>query len=185
MGAHPEQMSTEEATIGLRGLTYHSCRGTPRWRAVCIKSGVKNRRAGFTLIEVIVTVALTSVLLLGLFALLGASMAARNETRERDIAREAARATLEQVLATPFDLVEGTYGTTGNPTFFAVGTKPNQLTSSVAGELPLRVEIDTATAPASAGDDGLKRVIVQVRWVGADNRANTYELSSYMANRDE
>ena len=54
----------------------------------------------FTLVEVMVTMALALVLMLGLFASSTMARRARIFTREREIAREAARSPLEQIIST-------------------------------------------------------------------------------------
>ncbi len=132
----------------------------------------RHPRRAFSLVEVIVTSGLVAVFMLGLVSLTSSSNMARDATRGSDLAREAARQQLEQVMATPFASVATSYAA---PYTFAVpGLSP------VAEDTqPGSVTIDTTTAPASST---LFRVVVTVRWRGLDGDRQM-ELSTYMADR--
>jgi Tfp pilus assembly protein PilV len=162
-------------------------------------------RSGLSLIEVVVTMTLVIVLTLGLYSAQSLSTSSRNFTRERDLAREAAQAKLEEILSVSFDGLSGTYGpvnaapsTTGaddTPTTFAVPgfQKANGLNLAVtewlagqanmpaaSAQLHGLILLDDATAPATAGV--LMRITVRVRWVSSDQTVQQVELTTLRAN---
>lgn len=141
---------------------------TPRQRA----------RSAFSLVEVVVVSGIAVSLFGLIMGLQFRATQTRVFTQERDIAREAASARLEQIAASPFGTIEATYHNVD----FAV----NGLVSSAAPQGAGTVIVDTATAPASAGDAGLKRITVRIRWLSKANGglAETFDLTTLLANRE-
>lgn len=150
-----------------------------------------SRARGFTLVEMVFTMAIVAVLVLGVMAGTNVSMKSRTLSRERDVAREAIRARLEAIADAPFDTVsamDGTQFEVPNPADMPTGLAVREpLTSSVTGELPGRVTVSSSPAPAGDynGDTvpDLLKVSVEVRWLGADGRANRMEVSTFVADR--
>ncbi len=132
----------------------------------------RNTHSGFSLVEVVVTAAVVVTLILGLFSATAASSAARTYSRERDVAREAARSQLEQISATPFDGIQTAYG--GNPTTFEVAGIEPTAPGVPAGEIYL----DNTVAPAGTN---LFRVTVRVSWRAGEGGNNEVEYSSFVA----
>jgi len=130
---------------------------------------------GFSLVEVIVVTGIAVTLFSVILAMQFTATQTRVFTQERDIAREAATARLEEVTGSNFATLQATY----DGIDFAV---PG-LVSSVPGEEVGTVVVDTATAPASAE---LIRVTVQMRWrsKAANGAPSTFELSTLVANRE-
>lgn len=138
------------------------------------------RTKGFTLVEVAIVTVVVVIVLLGVFATFNVADRARNFSAERDLAREACRAKLEELTelgAVNFPGLLAMHGT-----FFDVPETPSptgqRLMSSVAGELPGRIVV--ASSPAPARPDLLK-VTVQVRWIGHDGGLNVSELTTLVA----
>jgi prepilin-type N-terminal cleavage/methylation domain-containing protein len=137
-------------------------------------------RSGFSLVEIAVVISVASVVLLGVFATFNVSDRARNMANERDLAREACRAKLEELAEL------GAVNFAGLPalhdTFFDVPETPSptgeRLISSVAGELPGKILVSDSPAPARAN---LLRVTVQVRYMSRDNQATFLEASTLVA----
>lgn len=129
---------------------------------------------GFTLLEIMIVTVVVSVVLLGVFSTFNVADKARVFASERDLAREACRAKLEELT----DLAATSYGSvaTSHGTFFDVPEAPSptgeRLVSSVPGELPGRILISTQANPAHAPLDStparpnLMKITVQVRWLG-------------------
>lgn len=152
------------------------------------------RRRGFTLLEIAIVTVITALLMLGVFSTLTTTKRVRDQTDELDRAREAARAKLELIQAQPFGAIGGYHDQTYDvpePTDFPAGVVNTgaadhkkswrPLRSSVAGEKPLKVLVDTGTAPAAAGV--LCKVTVQVRWLTPDGQPSRLEYSTYVANQ--
>ncbi len=129
----------------------------------------------FSLVEVIVVTGIAVTLFSVILAMQITASRTRVFTQERDIAREAAVARLEEISGSTYATAQATYGGID----FAV---PG-LVSSVPGEEVGTVVFDTATAPASAE---LVRVTVQMRWrsKASGGEPSTFELTTFIANRD-
>jgi len=129
----------------------------------------------FSLVEVIVVTGIAVTLFAVILAMQFTATQTRVFTQERDIAREAATARLEEIAGANFATVQATY----DGVDFAV---PG-LVSSVAAEEVGTVVIDNATAPASAE---LIRVTVQMRWLSkaGGGSPSTFELTTFIANRE-
>ena len=123
---------------------------------------------GTSLLEVAVALVLVMVLLLGLFSMVSMSRKSRSFNNERDLAREAARGKLEEILAAPFGTVNAFDGELEPVT---------GLTSSVPGEEALRVTI--ANGPV----DGVLTATVEVRWRGISGESE-FELTTLVTSRD-
>lgn len=153
---------------------------------------LRSRSRGFTLVEMVFTMAIVAILVLGVMAGTNASMKSRTLSRERDVAREAIRARLEAIADAPYDTLlamDGTQFPVPNPADLPSGVPVREpLTSSVTGEQPGKVSVSDSPAPAGDynGDTvpDLLFVSVEVRWVGADGRPNRMEGSTYLAERD-
>lgn len=138
------------------------------------------RAEGFSLIEVAIVISVATIFLLGVFATFNVSEKARNMANERDLAREACRAKLEEIAdlaAANFSAVSALDGT-----FFDVPETPSptgeRLISSVAGELPGKIFVADSPAPARPN---LLKVTVQVRYLTRDSQATFVEASTLVA----
>lgn len=143
-----------------------------------MKSTSHRRASAFSLIEVVIVSGVAVTLFTMILGMQINASQTRVFTQERDVAREAAAAKLEEITAASFPTVEATFG--------GVDFEVEGLRSSVASEGAGTVSFDTSTAPASPGDNGLKRVRVQIRWLSAANGGNAevYTLETMIANRE-
>lgn len=138
----------------------------------------KSRRfalRGFSLVEVVVVSGIAVTLFTVILAMQFTAGQTRVFTQERDIAREAAITKLEEISASSYPNLVGTYTDDQFPV--------NGLVSSVAGETVGIVRLDRTVAPASAE---LTRVTVQMRWrsKASGGAATTFELSTLLADRE-
>lgn len=134
-----------------------------------------SRSRGFSLVEVIVVTGIAVTLFTVILAMQFTASRTRVFTQERDIAREAATARLEEIAGSNFNTLVATYDGVDFP---VAG-----LESSVANEGAGTVAVDGVTAPASAE---LVRVTVRVRWLSraGNGSPSTFELTTLMANRE-
>ncbi len=123
------------------------------------------RNAGFTLVELVAAVSIFLVLAAGLGASLLAGMQLKGETRERDIAREAARAQLETIRAS---------------ISFANLTDLDKATFTDGLDSPL---LDGAVGTISVDDTNPELLVVRIHitWNGIHG-SNSFELSTLIAN---
>ncbi len=147
-------------------------------------------RSGFSLVEVAVALGLATLLLLGVFSTLSMGTRLASAGREREIAREAARARLE-ALQTLCDQDPGLVSAlTG--TDFAVpnpddsvdldgnGSRDviphNRLVSAVAGRRPGLITVNPI-APR------LLRATVRIDWRASDGSTSRYQLTAILSQR--
>jgi type II secretory pathway pseudopilin PulG len=137
--------------------------------------GARRRGRGFSLVEVIVVTGIAVTLFTVILAMQFTASRTRVFTQERDIAREAAVARIEEIAGSNFATIQGSY----DGVDFAV---PG-LVSSVAAEEVGTVVVDNTTAPASSE---LIRVTVQMRWLSkaGGGSPSTFELTTFLANRE-
>jgi type II secretory pathway pseudopilin PulG len=128
-------------------------------------------RGGFSLVEIVMTTAVVVSLTLGMFSALSFTTQSRNYIREVDLAREAARGQMEEILATEFASLSALYGDA--PSSFDVSGL-TQEDGSLAGEIFL----DDSVAPAGAN---LTRITVRVIWIGHDQQEHTVQFNTFVS----
>lgn len=143
-----------------------------------MNTAAQRLRSAFSLVEVVVVSGIAVTVFTLILGIQFTATKTRLFTQERDIAREAASAKLEEIAASPFGSIEAAYG--------GVDYAVAGLVSSQVAEEAGTVIVDTATAPASPGDAGLKRVTARIRWLSKANggQAETFELTTLIANRE-
>lgn len=128
----------------------------------------RERKSGFTLLEIALSVSLLIVLAAGVIAFFAISAKMQNTSREREVARVAAASKLEEIVAW---LEYDTLALAFSGTTFPAGP----LTSPGGGP-PGTVTIDSA-------NPDLLLVTVTVNWTGAGGE-DVLELSTTIANPD-
>jgi prepilin-type N-terminal cleavage/methylation domain-containing protein len=117
----------------------------------------RDPRAGMTLVEVIVAIAVFALAVLGLLSSIGNSASIDQATRETNIAVLAARAKIEQITAAGYTGVPQ-YGISPYNAFAVSG-----LTPQVSGQQQGQVIVQQITTSNSAIYD----ITVRVQWKGA------------------
>jgi len=165
------------------------------------------RSSGFTLTEIVFTISISVLLLLGVMSGMAVATKSRNYQREKDIAHEAARTRLDTILDLAadgvggFTLVQGMNNRTFPVPNTTPVTDPNGMNDYPTGVIALMAATNTLTHPNGGGTNpglvqveqgpapmsgDLFRVTVTVTWRSADNaggNVNTVELSAFVANR--
>ncbi len=121
---------------------------------------MQNNQRGFTLMELMVSLAIVAGVVTMVCYVLTAAQAFSNETRQRLLAANAARSTLEAVKNTPLDNV------------LAINTAPLVPVGLNNGAIAIR------TNPANPVGQQLATVTVTVTWLGERNRAGQLEVTT-------
>ena len=128
----------------------------------------QRRHAGFTLLEIALSVALLVVLASGVIAFFAISAKMQNSSREREVARVAAASRMEEILAwLDYDTLAAAFAGTS----FSAGPL-----TAPGGGAPGAVTVDSA-------NPDLLLVTVRVAWEGAGG-SDELELSTTIANPD-
>jgi prepilin-type N-terminal cleavage/methylation domain-containing protein len=128
----------------------------------------QSRHAGFTLLEIALSVALLVVLASGVIAFFAISAKMQNSSREREVARVAAVSKMEEILAW---LDHDTLAAAFAGTSFSAGPL-----KAPGGGTPGTVTVDSA-------NPDLLLVTIHVAWEGAGG-SDELELSTTIANPD-
>jgi prepilin-type N-terminal cleavage/methylation domain-containing protein len=131
-------------------------------------------RSGFTLIELMIAVAVLSVGLLAVITAILASVSLERQSKELTIAKNATELQMQRLRGLPFADVAALAGTTQN---FEVATlKPAQGDTNGCGEI-------TVAAHAGVVNGNLFDITVRVVWQGNRGRVQTYELAGMKSDR--
>lgn len=131
-------------------------------------------RSGFTLIELMVAVAVLSVGLLAVITAILASVQLERQSKDLNIAKNATELQMQRLRGMPYADVAALAGTTQN---FEVATlKPVQGDTNGCGEI-------TVATHAGVTNGNLVDITVRVVWQGNRGGAQTYEMAGMKSDR--
>ena len=155
------------------------------------RRGDARRRAGMTLIEVMIAIMLLAIGVAGMAAIQILAMRDEAIAREDNDASRIARDVLEQIQRMPFASVAVTAAYEEPAWIQTAGYDPGEVPVSVrtpdvvdtpSGEIDQKVYDVTWRVTAVAGQSSLRNVDVQVAWTDAAERPQTYTASTLKYN---